>query len=83
MWLPWGPPRPKVLPKSVVLHVTSEPAKATVFIDDKYAGVTPLDVSKLTPGHHFVKLTKRDHLPWTKLVELLYADAPIIGEPVT
>ena len=67
-------PRPKVLPKNVVLAIDSEPAKATVFIDDKYAGVTPLTVVKLTPGHHFVKLTKRDHLPWTKLVELLYAE---------
>jgi len=66
-------PRPKVLPKHVTLAVTSEPSKATVFIDDKYAGVTPLTVGQLPPGHHFVKLTKRDHLPWTKLVELLYA----------
>lgn len=65
-------PRPKTLPKSIALVVTSEPTKATVFVDDRYAGVTPLEVPKLTPGHHFVKLTKRDHLPWTKLVELLY-----------
>ena len=66
-------PRPKVLPKSIALLVTSEPAKATVFVDDKYAGVTPLGVKGLSPGHHFLKLTKRDHLPWTKLVELLDA----------
>jgi HEAT repeat protein len=65
-------PKPKTLPKSVALVITSQPAKATVFVDDKYAGVTPLTVAKLSPGHHFIKLTKRDHLPWTKLVELLY-----------
>jgi HEAT repeat protein len=65
-------PRPATLPKSVALAVTSEPAKATVFVDDKYAGVTPVTVENLSPGHHFIKLTKRDHLPWTKLVELLY-----------
>jgi len=70
-------PRPKVLPKSVVVAVNSTPPKATVFIDDKYAGVTPLTVKSLTPGHHFLKLTKRDHLPWTKLVELLYAKETI------
>lgn len=67
-------PRPAVLPKSVAFRVDSAPDKATVFIDDKYFGLTPLTVKDLVPGHHFVKLTKRDHLPWTKLVELLYAE---------
>ena len=71
---PTARPRPKTLPKSVAIVITSEPDKATVFIDDKYAGVTPLTVAKLRPGHHFFKLTKRDHLPETKLVELLYAE---------
>ena len=66
-----APARPKTLPKSVTLAVASEPPRASVFLDDKYAGVTPLTVAKLAPGHHLVKLTKRDHLPWTKLVELL------------
>jgi len=70
-------PRPKVLPPSVTLAVASEPTRATLFIDDKYAGVTPLTVKDLAPGHHFVKLTKRGHLPWTKLVELLYAEEKI------
>jgi len=70
-------PRPKTLPKQVTLVITSAPAKATVFIDDKYAGVTPYTANALAPGHHFVKLTKRDHLPWTKLVELLYAQEKI------
>lgn len=67
-------PRPDVLPKSVVLTVGSTPDRATVFVDDKYVGLTPLAVKELPPGHHFVKLTKRDHLPWTKLVELLYPE---------
>ena len=70
-------PRPKTLPKHVALAITSAPTKATVFIDDKYAGVTPFAADKLAPGHHFIKLTKRDHLPWTKLVELLYAEEKI------
>jgi len=70
-------PRPKVLPKSITLSITSEPEKATIFIDDRYAGVTPLNVRNLTPGHHFLKLTKRDHLPWTKLCELLYPEEKI------
>ncbi len=67
-------PRPAVLPKSVALSVDSNPDKATLFIDDKYVGLTPVTVKDLVPGHHFVKITKRDHLPWTKLVELLYAE---------
>jgi HEAT repeat protein len=67
-------PRPAILPKAVALTLQSSPEKATIFIDDKYVGLTPLTVKELTPGHHFVKLTKRDHLPWTKLVELLYAE---------
>jgi hypothetical protein len=51
-----------------------------VFVDDRYAGVTPLKVGDLTPGHHFVKLTKRDHLPWTKLYELLYPEETIAAK---
>ncbi len=70
-------PRPAVLPKSVALTLASEPPKATAFVDDKYVGLTPLTVKDLAPGHHFVKLTKRDHLPWTKLVELLYPEEPL------
>jgi HEAT repeat protein len=70
-------PRPAVLPKSVTIQITSAPAQATVFIDDKYAGVTPLTVKDIAPGHHFVKLTKRDHLPWTQLKELLFAEEKI------
>jgi len=70
-------PRPKVLPEKVTLTVNSTPSRATVFVDDKYVGVTPLTVKDLAPGHHFVKLTKRDHLPWTKLVELLYPNEKI------
>ena len=73
-------PRPKVLPKSVTLAISSKPPRATIFIDDKYAGVSPLSVKALAPGHHFIKLTKRDHLPWTKLVELLYAEEKIDAE---
>lgn len=67
-------PRPAVLPKSVALTINSTPPKATIFVDDKYVGLTPLTIKNLTPGHHFVKLTKRDYLPWTKLVELLYPE---------
>jgi len=70
-------PRPRVLPEKVTLTVNSTPSRATVFVDDKYVGVTPLTVKDLAPGHHFVKLTKRDHLPWTKLVELLYPNEKI------
>jgi len=80
-----GRPRPKVLPEKVTLSVTSTPSRATVFVDDKFVGVTPLTVKDLAPGHHFVKLTKRDHLPWTKLVELLYPrekiDARLVLKP--
>jgi len=80
-----GRPRPKVLPEKVTLSVTSTPSRATVFVDEKYVGVTPLTIKDLAPGHHFVKLTKRDHLPWTKLVELLYPhekiDARLVIKP--
>jgi len=76
------PPKapPAVLPKSVTLTMNSEPDKATVFIDDKYVGVTPLVFRELGPGHHFIKLTKRDHMPWTKLVELLYPEEKLTAK---
>jgi HEAT repeat protein len=73
-------PRPAVLPKSVTLTVNSEPDKATVFVDDKYVGVSPLVLKELGPGHHFIKLTKREHMPWTKLVELLYPEEKLTAK---
>ncbi len=73
-------PRPAVLPKSVTLTVNSEPDNATMWIDDKYVGVTPLSVKELAPGHHFIKLSKREHMPWTKLVELVYAEEKLTAK---
>jgi len=65
--------RPDLRPRafSCELAVTSEPAKASAFLDGEYVGVTPATVSGLAPGAHTLKLVRRGHLEWVEPVPAL------------
>jgi hypothetical protein len=43
------------------LDVTSQPSGATVLVDNKERGLTPLTLSELTPGPHLVQVSKANH----------------------
>jgi serine/threonine protein kinase len=53
------------LPPGVPLWISSTPSGAHVTLDNKEAGVTPLQTS-LQPGPHTVALTLTGFRPWTK-----------------
>ena len=57
------------------VHVESQPAGATVTVDSKPRGVTPLDVPDLALGHHDVKVELKGYTAAAQGVELV-ADTP-------
>ena len=69
-----SPPPPKPAPASVAtklaastgeLYVDSRPQGATVFVDGKEVGVTPLRIDGQRVGSHHVQLVLTDHQTWT------------------
>ncbi len=52
------------------LTLTSNPVGSDVFIDQLYAGFTPLTVGGLSPGNHFVEFMKVGYQDWTDKVVL-------------
>jgi TonB family protein len=69
---------PTAAPPAAVLgavHVESQPAGATVTVDNQPRGVTPLDVPDLALGHHDVKVELRGYSPAAQGVELV-AETP-------
>ncbi|HEY3190935.1 MAG TPA: TonB family protein, partial [Solirubrobacteraceae bacterium] len=57
------------------VHVESQPAGATVTVDNQPRGVAPLDVPDLALGHHDVKVELKGYSPAAQGVELV-ADTP-------
>ena len=53
----WAEPLPAMLPTTGALHLQTEPAGQTVFVDDTRRGISPLTVSDLSPGDHVVHVT--------------------------
>lgn len=56
------------------LSVYSLPEGARVYIDDAYAGATPLDMADLTPGEHRVRVEKEGFDPMARTVALKRGD---------
>ena len=52
------------------LEVTSEPTGATVFLDQKEAGKTPLALSRVHSGRHQVRVAKEGHDNWEREVDV-------------
>lgn len=47
------------------IYVDSRPRGASVFVDGRAVGTTPLSVSEVPVGSHVVRLELPDHKPWT------------------
>ncbi len=52
------------------LSVSSTPSGAQVFLDDKPAGITPLEKLRTRPGKRTVRLVKEGFQPWENTVTL-------------
>ncbi|NOZ22935.1 MAG: PEGA domain-containing protein [Planctomycetes bacterium] len=50
------------------LSITTDPPGATVFVDWKYVGLTPVKDISVEPGAHAVRIERRNHDRWSKLV---------------
>jgi len=50
------------------VKISSTPPGATVFVDAKYAGVTPLTKPDLPPGEHQLKLVRHGYKAWQKAI---------------
>lgn len=50
------------------LSVTSDPARASVFLDGRFAGVTPAKLTGVSAGPHFVKLTRHGYGNWAQVI---------------
>jgi len=56
--------------RSARVQLTSDPPGATVVVNDKYVGVTPLGLDDLAAGAYVLKLTRHGYLAWTDVVEV-------------
>jgi hypothetical protein len=54
------------------LHVSSEPAGATVFVDRRPVGVTPLEITKVRAGSHAVWVESEGYVRWTAAVHVRF-----------
>jgi len=62
------------------ISVDSTPAGATVFLDGKHFGVTPIAGKQVARGVHFIKLTKHGFKPWSDTVRIAKRDTKISVE---
>jgi serine/threonine protein kinase len=53
------------------LMIESRPVAATVFIDGRAAGITPIMLERLAPGAHAVRLERTGYQPWTTTVNVV------------
>jgi hypothetical protein len=69
---PGSRPTPPLAPVPFVgsVFVDSRPRGATVFIDGKEVGTTPLKLSEISIGAHVVRLELKDHHTWTSSVRI-------------
>jgi serine/threonine-protein kinase len=56
-------------PVTVILSVTSEPAGATVRLDGKSIGVSPIEGATFPPGRHEVRIEKKGFLPYVHQID--------------
>jgi len=67
-----------ILPRGSI-SVTSSPSGAQIYLDNAYAGVTPLTVSNIPQGHHNIKLTLGGYQDWHTSIELGYDEPASIS----
>lgn len=56
--------------KTGILSISSFPKNATVFLQEKKEGPTPLFLQHLFPGDYVVRLEKNEYIPWEKRLQV-------------
>jgi hypothetical protein len=57
-----------------VLHVSSEPSGAQIFIDDVLSGSTPHTITRISTGTHILKLIRDDYEEWVTVIDIILSD---------
>ncbi len=52
------------------IKVTSSPSKADVYVDGRYAGITPLSLSEVSVGTHTVEVKLKNYNPYKKSIKV-------------
>lgn len=52
------------------ITLTSNPSYARVYIDGEFLGVTPVRITGITEGRHYVRVVKDGYRPWGKLLDV-------------
>jgi len=50
------------------IRVTSEPSRASVYLDGKYRGTTPLTIRQVSAGEHRIRVAKEDYNDWSETI---------------
>jgi PEGA domain-containing protein len=53
-----------------MLFVDSQPRGATLYVDDKFVGTTPLAIPAVTAGEHTVRLESDGRAAWSSPVRV-------------
>ena len=63
-------------PSPSLLYVTTSPSGATVYVDGKKVGTSPLSKKEVAAGRHTVKITLDGYETWSK--KLTFGEEPVI-----
>ena len=61
------------------LDVSSNPSGAEVYLNDEFIGYTPLTVTDLYPGIHYVRLEMPGYSSWEKIFEIKEGESTYIA----
>jgi len=68
--------------KTGVISVNSNPAFATVFLDNKSIGLSPQTEALISQGIHNVQIKKKGYITWDKNIEVVEGKATPISVPL-
>ena len=68
--------KPRVIPSAGSIRISSSPTAATIYIDSRLMGVTPMTIGGISAGQHQVLLTKQEYGNY-------YAQVTVSGGAVT
>jgi hypothetical protein len=57
-----------VRPGRAEVRVTSEPTRASVYLDGEYRGTTPLTIRRVRVGEHRIRVTKEGYEDWSETI---------------
>ena len=60
----------RLLAGQVVLNIVSDPPQASVFLDGRFVGASPVKTPAINEGSHFLKLTRHGYGNWSQVIKV-------------